>query len=165
MSVLFACKSSECMPGACGGQKWALDPLQLEWGLLYADTWVLVMKPGSSARVASVFNCCSCLKFLVTVLLHGEKYSVTVDISRDKIRTIISFPNSFIILLIFVKLFTTSFTFMCMVCINIYAHMSGLYKPEEGIRSLGTRVAGSCELQNVGTRNHILVFFKNSKHS
>lgn len=144
LSVLFACKCSECMPGVCGGQKWALDPLGLEWGLLYADAWVLEMKAGSSARVARGFNCCSCLKFLVTVLLHGKKYTATGIHSGDKIMTIISFPNSFIIMLIFVKLFISSFTFMCMVCINIYAHVSGLYKPEEGIRSLKTRVAGSC---------------------
>lgn len=44
------------MPGACGEQKAALDPLELELEMLLAAMWVREIEPGSSGSAAGAFN-------------------------------------------------------------------------------------------------------------
>lgn len=42
---------------------------------------------------------------------------------------------------------------------------SGLQRPEGSIRSIRTRVPGSCEPPNPGVRSHVLVLFNNKHYS
>lgn len=42
------------LPGICGGQKWALDPLEL--GMVASGVWVMGTETLSSARATRIFN-------------------------------------------------------------------------------------------------------------
>ena len=58
MNVLPACMFLYHMyAGAHGGQKRALDPLELELQIILSAMWVSEIKPRSSARALIALNC------------------------------------------------------------------------------------------------------------
>ena len=51
----------------------------------------------------------------------------------------------------------SNFYFACVVCISVHGYVHHLcagltWGSEDGVRSPGTRIAGTCELSGVGTR-------------
>lgn len=57
------CFCTMCMPGPCQGQKGASEPLELELWRVVSHTWVLAIKPASSAGT-SMLNCWAILQAL-----------------------------------------------------------------------------------------------------
>lgn len=56
MYVMCPITHFKYVSGACGGQKKAFEPLEIEYRWLLATMWVLGTKPYSSLRAASVLN-------------------------------------------------------------------------------------------------------------
>lgn len=52
--LMYVCAS--CAWGDQRGQKWALEALELELPLLWTNTWLLGIEPGSSGRSVSVHD-------------------------------------------------------------------------------------------------------------